>query len=279
MVNEVVINDTGIAVKEYNGQRVITFKDIDMVHGRPEGTARKRFNDNKKHFINGEDYFVRNSDEAKNEFGITAPNGLMLITESGYLMLVKSFTDELAWKVQRALVKSYFRAKGESSPVHKPSNLTGDYKCKMYGGLPVLTNTDIECYCGVDNSSIYRALKKICIPSIDYQLLKGITIAQFKADNPDFPQNVPCVYVVYRSGFDKLVSHFGLKCKTPLEMSDYKRLPPSEKRRPMPKMDDYLLCLDVLDYVKSCVSSEEGQKEISSTIKYCAMSLGLNCSG
>ncbi len=34
------------------------------------------------------------------------PNNLVtLITETGYLMLVKSFTDDLAWKVQRELVK------------------------------------------------------------------------------------------------------------------------------------------------------------------------------
>lgn len=105
------INNTEILVKELSGQRVVTFKEIDAVHGRPDGTARKRFNDNREHFIEGEDYFVRNSDEAKIEFGITAPNGLTLITESGYLMLVKSFTDDLAWKVQRELVKGYFRAK------------------------------------------------------------------------------------------------------------------------------------------------------------------------
>lgn len=105
------INNTQILVKEFSDQRVVTFKEIDAVHGRPDGTARKRFNDNREHFIEGEDYFVRNSDEAKNEFGITAPNGLTLITESGYLMLVKSFTDDLAWKVQRQLVKEYFRAK------------------------------------------------------------------------------------------------------------------------------------------------------------------------
>jgi len=104
------INDIDLPVKEYNGQRVITLKDVDTVHQRPEGTARKRFNDNKKHFIEGVDFFVRNSDEAREEFGITAPNGLTLITESGYLMLVKSFTDDLAWIVQRQLVNTYFRA-------------------------------------------------------------------------------------------------------------------------------------------------------------------------
>lgn len=69
-----------------------------MVHDRPDGTARKRFSDNRKRFIEGEDYFVRKTDEAKKEFGFTAPNGLVLITESGYLMLAKSFTDDLAWK-------------------------------------------------------------------------------------------------------------------------------------------------------------------------------------
>ncbi|MDE6021181.1 MAG: ORF6N domain-containing protein, partial [Ruminococcus sp.] len=93
------INNIDLMVKEYNGKRVVTFKDIDTVHDRPDGTARKRFNDNKKHFVEGEDFFVRKTDEAKKEFGIAAPNGLTLITESGYLMLVKSFTDDLAWEV------------------------------------------------------------------------------------------------------------------------------------------------------------------------------------
>lgn len=41
----------------------------------------------------------------------------MLITETGYLMLVKSFTDDLAWKVQRELVDSYFRVRAEPETV------------------------------------------------------------------------------------------------------------------------------------------------------------------
>lgn len=115
------INNSEILVKEFSGQRVVTFKEIDAVHGRPDGTARRNFNTNKSHLIEGEDYFVRNSSEAQNEFGITAPNGLTLITESGYLMLVKSFTDDLAWKVQRELVKGYFRAKSTQSQPLTPA--------------------------------------------------------------------------------------------------------------------------------------------------------------
>lgn len=111
-----IINNVNLKIKEYKGQRVVTFKDIDMVHGRPEGTAKKRFYDNYNHFIEGEDFFlVKSADIQKSEirtFEFEVPNrGIILLTESGYLMIVKSFTDDLAWSVQRELVRTYFRAR------------------------------------------------------------------------------------------------------------------------------------------------------------------------
>lgn len=39
-------------------------------------------------------------------------NDVILLAESGYLMLVKSFTDDLAWQVQRQVVNGYFRQAG-----------------------------------------------------------------------------------------------------------------------------------------------------------------------
>ena len=66
------------------------------VHGRPEGTAKRNFDANREHFIENEDYFiVKPSDFEKYEirtFGISN-RGTTLLTESGYLMLVKSFDD------------------------------------------------------------------------------------------------------------------------------------------------------------------------------------------
>lgn len=112
-----VINNVSVGIKEWNSQRVVTFKDIDAVHDRPDGTARKRFNDNRERFIDGEDFYKVKCSEVRPFFGQTPPNGfnpdadLTLVTESGYLMLVKSFTDDLAWKVQRELVNGYFRAR------------------------------------------------------------------------------------------------------------------------------------------------------------------------
>lgn len=108
------INNTNIAIKEYQGQRVVTFKDVDTVHGRPDGTARKRFSDNREHFIEGEDFFKICASEFRTHWDglpAKATEDITLITESGYLMLAKSFTDDKAWQVQRQLVKGYFRAK------------------------------------------------------------------------------------------------------------------------------------------------------------------------
>ena len=98
------ISNVEIAVKEYRGQRVVTFKDIDAVHRRPEGTASRNFRANREHFIESEDFFKITPDEFRRAIGemdSRQQNDVVLLTESGYLMLVKSFTDELAWKVQR----------------------------------------------------------------------------------------------------------------------------------------------------------------------------------
>lgn len=108
------IGNMDISIKEYKGQRVVTFKDIDAVHGRPDGTARKRFSDNREYFVENEDYYNISAGEAlmSEKRTLEIPNrGLTVFTEQGYLMLVKSFTDDLAWEVQRQLVNGYFRVR------------------------------------------------------------------------------------------------------------------------------------------------------------------------
>lgn len=118
-MNEVItIENTEMQIREYDGQRVVTFKDIDKVHQRPKGTAKRNFTRNKKHFIENEDYFVVTREDVGTNFVPTygfnekAPSGI-LITETGYLMLVKSLRDDLSWDVQRQLVKAYFKVKQE----------------------------------------------------------------------------------------------------------------------------------------------------------------------
>jgi len=96
---------------EYKGSPVVTLRQIDGVHGKAKPTAEKVFSRNRRHFVESEDYFLAKPQNGQN-VGFKIPNrGLILLTESGYLMIVKSFTDELSWKVQRELVNNYFRVK------------------------------------------------------------------------------------------------------------------------------------------------------------------------
>ena len=138
MNNLIKINNKDLQIKEYLNQRVVTFKDIDMVHERAEGTAGRNFRDNKERFIEGIDYFEITKKEVPTNFVETygfnkfAPTGT-LITESGYLMLVKSLTDDLAWKVQRQLVNNYFRGK---QLVNNLNNLSPE--------LQVLINLELQ---------------------------------------------------------------------------------------------------------------------------------------
>ena len=128
----IVVNSVEVPPLVINGIRVMTLAMIDKVHGRTEGTAKRNFSENKSRLTDGEDYFlVKNSQ--KNEFrtfGIEVPNrGLMVVTESGYLLLVKSFTDDLAWQVQKQLVKAYFKA-GSPAEIPAPFELTSDVHAK-----------------------------------------------------------------------------------------------------------------------------------------------------
>ena len=72
MNNQIVkINNTDLSVKEFNGQRVVTFKDIDMLHERVEGTAKRNFSDNKKHFVKNVDYYELSKNDVGTDFVLT----------------------------------------------------------------------------------------------------------------------------------------------------------------------------------------------------------------
>lgn len=109
------VADVDLPFIEYQGDPVVTFAMIDAAHQRPARTSRRNFDTNRKHFIEGDDFYRLDS-EGLHEIRVSYPDlfpaaasSVTLFTETGYLMLVKSFTDDLAWQVQRQLVRSYFR--------------------------------------------------------------------------------------------------------------------------------------------------------------------------
>lgn len=180
MNNQIVkINNADLLVKEFNGQRVVTFKDIDVLHERVDGTAKSNFYENKKHFIENEDYFIITKSLKYEIPTLEIPNrGITVLTESGYLMLVKSLQDDLAWKVQRELVNNYFRAKqivqaklskelqaifmidGKQQELEQEIIVVRDEVKDLKDNLPLL---------GVDCDEITSLIKKICTKVTGYE--------------------------------------------------------------------------------------------------------------
>jgi hypothetical protein fuD12_10852 len=117
MDNKIVIFNKEIEIKEYNGERVITAYDIAELHGRDVKVINQQFNNNRNKFVENEDYFVANRNLIHKLKSLTLVNNLqnlkeiILFTDTGYLLLTKTFNDELSWKIQRELVKAYFKLK------------------------------------------------------------------------------------------------------------------------------------------------------------------------
>lgn len=129
-------------IKEWEGKRVVTLKDIDRVHNRQKGTARRNFNNNKKHFIVGVDYIIRNSYEAKQEYNILAPNGVTLLTESGYLIIAKSFTEKEDLVIQQAMLEVYFVKNEHISDCEKIIKHESNEEITMEGNMTIFSNTE-----------------------------------------------------------------------------------------------------------------------------------------
>lgn len=279
-MNAIAIGNTNVAIKEYKGQRVVTFKDIDTVHGRPNGTARRNFNRNKVHFIEGEDFYKIQPNEIRT-VGIKSNNGGLVLTESGYLMLAKSFTDKVAWDVQRALVKSYFRAKQEHTPEYEQLKLEDkpyEYVDKFYKGMPVLTCKDIEHFSGIHRATIAGVLRSHCENGKDYILLSGEDMRSFKKENANYPVNVPNLYIVLKSGFDKVAKHFNTKCESVPKVMIEEKVSKSNAKSKLPTDEECITALNVLKHVKMCASLAKCRsttlQAIDVAISFCAVELG-----
>lgn len=138
-MNEIIIiNNEKMEVKEYKGLRVVTAWDIAKVHKREVKTINQSFKLVKDKMIENEDYFIIEKSEKLRSENLTLKNlwdnapaakEIILFTESGYLMLVKTFTDDLSWNIQRQLVKTYFRFKEAQKSLTVPQQLLAQAQC------------------------------------------------------------------------------------------------------------------------------------------------------
>lgn len=189
-----------IEKKEFDGQMVVTLKDIDTLHQKPEGTAKRNFNQNKKHFIEGVDYYRLAASQLyeirtveNQESGIRSNNGGYVFTQTGYLMIVKSFTDDLSWEIQRRLVNGYFAA--------QRAEMT-------FMGTPVVTLMEAARALNIPYNTLTHRFTAPAIYSQmrmgDALLLEGRNLAKFKAENARCYITSSALWILTQTGFDKL---------------------------------------------------------------------------
>lgn len=189
-----------IEKKEFDGQMVVTLKDNDALHQKPEGTAKRNFNQNKKHFIEGVDYYRLAASQLyeirtveNQESGIRSNNSGYVFTQTGYLMIVKSFTDDLSWEIQRRLVNGYFAA--------QRAEMT-------FMGTPVVTLMEAARALNIPYNTLTHRFTAPAIYSQmrmgDALLLEGRNLAKFKAENARCYIASSALWILTQSGFDKL---------------------------------------------------------------------------
>ena len=205
-MNELSIMSAMPQPKVYNGQRVVTLRDIDELHQRPEGTAKRNFRENKQHFEEGIDFFlvtheqkdeIRPFDRRTMGFEI-GKRGTLVFTLTGYLMIVKSFTDNLSWAIQRELVNGYFAGRKTGNTFH---------------GTPVIT---VREYCEKTDEcadTVRRRLKEhyAQFPLGSAFYLEGYNLALFKKENPQEGRTARALWVMTQAAAELLARQRSIK--------------------------------------------------------------------
>lgn len=98
--------------------------------------------------------------------------------------------------------------RGEKPP--EPAHRACEYFDKTYKGEPVLSVSDIAEIAKIDSNTVRYTLGKRLTYGEDYRLLTDGELSEFKLENPRFSKGVNSLYIVTRSGFEKLCRIFGI---------------------------------------------------------------------
>lgn len=203
-MNLVKVNEKELEIKEWNNERVITAWDIAELHERDVKRVNEQFKNNRDKLIENEDYFIIKRDKISKSFTSTLeklpPNmkELILFTQTGYLMLVKSFKDDLSWKIQRVLVNNYFKMKQIKEEIvkrYEPTEYEKDLlrleKAKLFKELSESVN--IQSYKGILQSYSANTLANeyiLPLPKVEQLSYSATEICKMLLDRYDLKVSV-----------------------------------------------------------------------------------------
>lgn len=187
------------------------------------------------------------------------PNrGLTLINESGLYSLILSSKLPAAKRFKRWVTSEVLPAihhtgeyrvkpKASAKPALPPKY---EYFPKTFRGVPVMITPDIAHAVGKSVKDIASLVKRSSelIDGEDYKLLTGDDIREFEKENPKLKPGHGMLYVIYRSGVEKLFGIWKPKEGAPM-------LPPPEPEFIDPVNDKaYMKLVDDIEYTMHFMS-------------------------
>lgn len=201
---------------------------------------------------------LKNSDVKDSNIRKLNNAGELFLTESGVYKLAfrsnkpgaEKFTNWVADEVLPAIHRTgEYRVKPKASA--KPA-LPAEYEYfpKTFRGVPVMITPDIAHAvgrCVKDISSLVKRSSEL-IEGSDYKLLTGDDIREFEKENPKLKPGHGMLYVIYRSGVEKLFGIWKPKEGAPM-------LPPPEPEFIDPVNDKaYMKLVDDIEYTMHFMS-------------------------
>lgn len=122
------------------GQKVVLDKTVAKIHGQPDREIRRRITDNENRFKENVDFidlkqrveethtldFLKEVGYAKQS--ITQANHIYLLSERGYMKLIKAMDSDTSWEVMENFIDEYFRMKEHIKTSTSPTLSQDDFR-------------------------------------------------------------------------------------------------------------------------------------------------------
>lgn len=190
----------------YKGVPVVTLEMIATFHGLDKKIADDNFSNNNSRLILDEDYYqvpydtwkvilapenFGNRDSLKRNMTKNERGGhrgyMIFLTLTGYMMLVKSFTDDLAWKIQRELVNFYFDKHSDTPPLLQAGATITETMALMKENMKILKME--EEMARLSKKLAHKVLEnEVCFETYDSVPMVKMAVSAVMEKDPRFKQ-------------------------------------------------------------------------------------------
>lgn len=177
---------------------MIEKRHCDLI--RDVETYRDYLNESQNAKLRSDDFFINSEYKS----GTGKRYKCYLITKKGCELIAHKMTGKKGVQFTAEYIERFHDMEQKLGKPISEFKEPKEYTPKYYRGEPVVTVHDIEAKSNVADYTIRYHLRKL-IRNVDYYLLEGAELAEFKRQNPSVDKMYSSLLVINRKGFGKLV--------------------------------------------------------------------------